>query len=126
MGTLTMTLLLSSCNTKETNQLNNIETGNPTVEEILVENENADIFLLNGIVYSNAEQIDWVVNQELTVGQEVLEITKQTSDSHDFSNGSATKLPVGTKIYEKIDGNGDIVIAIVEGKEIRYLGLREG
>jgi hypothetical protein len=100
-------------------------TGNPTVEEILQTNKDADIFVLNGIVYKNAEDIDWVNAKNLTLGEKVIEITKQTNDSKDFQNGTATNLPIGTRIYEPVE-KGDIYIAIVEDKEIRYLGLREG
>jgi hypothetical protein len=100
-------------------------TGNPTVEEILQNNKDADIFMLNGVVYTNAEDIEWVNAKKLTLGEEVVEISKQTTDSNKIENGTATKLPVGTKIYEPLE-KGDIYIAVVEGKEIRYLGLREG
>ena len=102
------------------------EMGNPTAEEILAENSDADIFMFNDVIYTNADNIDWVNEQELTLGNEVAEITQQTTDSEKFKNGTATKLPVGTKIYEPEAQTGDVYGVVIDGEEIYYFGLREG
>lgn len=132
LGILFVSFIVVACNSQtiENSDRKDYEgsqgsTGNPTAEDILLNNKDADIFVLNGIVYKNAEDIDWVNSKKLTLGEEVVEIKKQTKDSEAFENGFATKLPIGTKIYEPVE-KGDIYIAIVEDKEMRYLGLREG
>ncbi|SFL58744.1 hypothetical protein SAMN04487943_102339 [Gracilibacillus orientalis] len=119
-----LSIILVACN-NQTTENSEIHIGNPTAEEILTKNENADIFVLNGIVYSNAEDLEWVNEKELTLGEEVGEIKEQTNNSDEFENFTATKLTVGTKIYEPVEKSG-IYIVKVNDKEIRYLGLREG
>ncbi|WP_047985816.1 hypothetical protein [Ornithinibacillus californiensis] len=122
---LLLAMAMVACSNQATPKEPEIVLDNPTPEEILADNENADIFVINGIVYSNADHIEWVNEKELTLGEEVGEIKKQTSNSDEFENYSATLLPVGTKIYQPVE-KGDIYIVRVDGKEIRYLGLREG
>ena len=85
--------------------------------------EDADIFLLNGIVHSNMENVDWVQELAYTLGEEIGEITKQTDSAQEFENGTSNKLPVGTKIYRT---DTPLYIAIVDGKEIRYMEMIEG
>ncbi|MGM0878720.1 MAG: hypothetical protein ACQEWV_29565 [Bacillota bacterium] len=80
LGLFFVSLIISVCN-EETNNNSNTEgevIENPTVYR------DADIFMLNGIVYKNAEDIDWVNERKLTLGEEVTEITKQTTDSKQF------------------------------------------
>lgn len=122
---LFLSVIMVACSNQTTPKDSEIVIDNPTPEEILTENENADIFVLNGIVYSNAETIEWVNEKELTLGDEIGEIKIQTNNSVDFENYTATKLEVGTKIHETVE-KGDIYIVKVDDKEIRYLGLREG
>ncbi|KGP91815.1 hypothetical protein N780_15695 [Pontibacillus chungwhensis BH030062] len=114
-------LALAACNNETTES----DIGNPTAEEILSKNNEADIFVLNGVVYSNAEDLEWVYEKELTLGKEVGEIKKQTQEGDEFENLSASKLPVGTEIYAPVEKE-NIYIVKVNDKEIRYLGLREG
>ncbi|WP_407272471.1 hypothetical protein [Radiobacillus sp. PE A8.2] len=121
---LLSSIVLVACN-NQTNGINESDIGNPTVKEILTKNNDADIFVLNGVVYSNAEDIEWVNEMELTLGKDIGEIKKQTQESDEFENFTASKLPVGTKIYEPVE-KGDIYIVQVNDKERRYLGLREG
>jgi len=103
-------------------------THNPTPEEILSEDKNADIFVEGDLVYTNAQDIDWVNEEELTTGEEVGEIENQSDDSEDFENLTASKLSVGTKIYEPQEDaiGGSIYIVKTDDGEIRYLGLVEG
>ncbi len=102
-----------------------IYIGNPTVDQVLTKYQQTDIFLMNDIVYVNSEEIDWVKALDLTIGEEVMEITSQSKNSETFIEGTASILPIGTKIYKPLE-KGDIYIAVVKDKEIRYLGWREG
>ncbi len=95
---------------------------NPTPKDFL-KHENADIFLLGGIVYSNAQDVEWVSKLKYKLGKQIGEITKQTDKARSFKDGTANILPVGTKIYETDTG---AYIAIVNGKEIPYLKMIEG
>ncbi|WP_058306383.1 hypothetical protein [Gracilibacillus massiliensis] len=119
-----LVITLIACNNQPTDNSEQ-QIGNPTAEEILADNENADIFVLNNIVYSNAEDIEWVKEQDLTLGEKVAEINKQTSNSDELNNYAATQLAVGTDIHAPIENSG-ILIVIVDGEELRYLGLVEG
>ncbi|SDJ79324.1 hypothetical protein [Sediminibacillus albus] len=112
---------LAGCGNSQENTQSEV-IGNPTPEDFL-EDGNADIFLLSGIVYSNVEHVDWVKELDYTIGEEVGEITKQTDKAEDFGNGTSNILPIGTKIYET---DTQIYIAIVNDKEIPYLKMLEG
>ncbi|OIJ17222.1 hypothetical protein BKP37_01450 [Anaerobacillus alkalilacustris] len=121
-------ITLSACNNEQQLKMGEEEQlyiGSPTANEILSKNKREDIFLMNEVVYVNAEKIDWVKKADLTLGNAVFEVVRQSNDGEDFTEGTATKLPVGTKIY-KTNEKGDIYIAVVDGREIRYLGFREG
>jgi hypothetical protein len=107
-----LVLLLAAC----------ANNGNPQPKDFLKEDE-ADIFLFEDIVYSNAEDLDWVAELTYSLGEEAGEITSQSDRPFGFKNGTANKLPAGTKIYET---DTPIMIAIVEGKEIPYLAMIEG
>ncbi|MFJ7935112.1 hypothetical protein [Sporosarcina sp. NPDC096371] len=107
-------VVLTGCNTGY--------KGNPTPKDFLG-NKRADIFVLDEIVYSNAQDVDWVQGLDYTIVEQVAEITKQSGKAWGFTSGTANKLPVGTKIYNTDSG---FLIAIVEGEEIPYLGMYEG
>ncbi|MEC0229791.1 hypothetical protein [Paenibacillus alba] len=107
-------LMLAGCNQT---------THNPTAKEILVQNPNADVFQHKGIIYTNASNIEWVQQTELTIGEKVGVIKSQYKKGLTFENEMATKLPVGVEIF---DGGRSILIVKLEGKEIRYLGMIEG
>jgi hypothetical protein len=96
--------------------------GNPAPKDFL-KNAKADIFMLEDIVYSNAQNIEWVQQLDYKVGEQVGEITKQTDKAIVFTNGVSNKLPVGTKIYRT---NNAVYIAVIEGEEIPYLAMLEG
>lgn len=120
----TILVILSGCgqtqNTKLNTEVKSVE--NPTPQDFL-KKENADIFVLDGIVFSNATNVKWVEELEYTLGEEIGEIIKQSDKADEFTNGTANKLPVGTKIYET---DTQIYIAIADGKEIPYLKMVEG
>ena len=101
---------------------NQYTQGNPTPKDFL-DNDDADIFVLDDIVYSNAEDVEWVSDLDYKVGEEIAEITKQADSAFGFSDNTANKLPVGTKIYETWT---PAYIAIVDGREIAYLQMIEG
>lgn len=108
-------------------QLINIkETNNPTAIDILTEDPNVDIFQLQDIVYVNASNIDWVQNNELTVGEKIGVITKRYKNEKTFKNGMATVLQIGTEIYKPVEKIGPVLIVISNGNVTRYLGLIEG
>lgn len=96
--------------------------GNPTPKDFLGSSD-ADIFFLDSIVYSNAQDLEWVKELTYILGEQVGEITKNTDKARNFKNGTSNKLPVGTKIYET---DTPAYIVIVDGKEIPYLGMYEG
>lgn len=129
-GIMSISLIIAACSSQTNEQTagktgENDYIGKPTAKDILTNNEDADIFMLNGIVYSNAEEIEWVAKQELTLGKEIGKIKRQSKEGSEFENYTATKLPVGTIIYEPVE-KGDIYIVLIDNKQMRYLGLREG
>jgi len=132
-GILINSLLLISCSSETNEQVNGIKVneqtiinGNPTPEEILTIDKDADIFLIGDVVYKNAEEIEWVRELNLTLGEKSGVIKKNTNNISEFENYTATKLPIGTVIYSPVEKKGPIKIVIVDNKEIRYLGLIEG
>lgn len=116
---LILMFFLIGCND---GQIRSTSTGNPTPKDFL-ENEDADIFQMKGLVYSNAEDVEWVTELDYALGEKVGEITKQAEEASEFKNGTANKLPVGTEIFET---DTSAYIAIVDGKEIAYLKMVEG
>jgi PBP1b-binding outer membrane lipoprotein LpoB len=121
-------LMLTGCSqSKEINSAQpNDTTHNPTAKEILLQNPNADIFQLNGIIYSNADKIEWVQQVDLTLEKTLATIKKQYEDGMNFEDQMATQLPVGAEIYEPVKKSGAILIVKIKDVEIRYLGLIEG
>lgn len=101
--------------------------GNPTARDIIKDNGNADIFQWNdGLVYSNASNIVSVQELGLSKGEELGEITRQTSNKWLFKDGAATQLPVGTKVYKANDDDTYMLIIELEDEEIVYHALIEG
>ena len=101
--------------------------GNPTARDIIKENGDADIFQWNdGLVYSNASNTVSVQELGLTKGEELGEITRQTSNKWLFSDGAATQLPVGTKVYKANDDDTYMLIIDLDDEEIVYRALIEG
>lgn len=96
---------------------------NPTAKDILSLNHDADIFISDGYVFSNAGNLDWVRKQDYDLGEQIGEIQKRTGDYRRFKEWTASKLPVGTKIFET---NAPFYIAVVNGQEIPYIKLVEG
>lgn len=112
-------ILLVGCNNDNSGSPS---TSNPTARDYL-EYDNADIFLLDGYVFSNAQDVEWVTELEYKLGEQVGEITKQADKASSFKNGTANKLPVGTKIFAT---DTPAYIVIFDGEEIPYLKMTEG
>ncbi|WP_053074937.1 hypothetical protein [Ornithinibacillus californiensis] len=123
---LVLPLIVIACQKQSNDDNSNGDfiQGNPSPQEILSKDKDADIFSTLEVVYRNAEDDKSIKELELTLGKEYFEITKQTNNPDEFGSGSATKLPVGTKIYNT--SHPQVLIAVVDGKEIRYFGLIEG
>jgi hypothetical protein len=117
-------LLLTACS--QTKQHSSETIQNPTAEEILTENSDADIFQFKGIIYTNASKIEWVQQSKASIGKQVGKITKQYKDGIIFEDEMASKLPIDAEIFESGTKNGPILIIKINGKETKYLGLIEG
>jgi len=96
--------------------------GNPTPADFL-DNPEADIFYFGGVVYINAEHLDWAQQREYAKTELLGQIAKRTIDPDEFADGAASRLPVGTPVYRT---DTDIFIAVVGGKDIRYIKMVEG
>jgi|SRR5690625_3425350 len=125
---LFLSLVLVACGGNDGSEVEERTTHNPTPEEILSDDKDADIFVESNVVYMNAQNIEWVNEEEITAGEEIGEIKKQSDNSEEFEDFTATKLPVDTKIYEpEDDGIGGLIYIVkTDDEEIRYLGLVEG
>lgn len=121
-------ILLTACSQSvENNAESRVEaTHNPTAVEVLAQNADADIFQFQGIVYENADHVEWVQQDKLTIGERVGKITKPYQEGLPFEDGMATKLPTGAEIYEPAKKSGPVLIVKWNGNEKRYLGLLEG
>ncbi|WP_050632158.1 hypothetical protein [Bacillus andreraoultii] len=132
----TLLLVLAACSDKKTPASSEAQKGekqeaknehqiDSTLEEVLAEDTNADLFYLNGIVFVNAGDLKWVKELDNKIGDKIAEIKKQTTNPEEIKDQTATILPVGTKIYKLEDYPGPVYIAVVDEKEIPYLGLIE-
>ncbi|MDW0115351.1 hypothetical protein QTL97_14570 [Sporosarcina thermotolerans] len=98
--------------------------GNPSAEEVLTSDPEADIFQFEGLIYVNG--IDWVGELTLTKGAQVGEIKKRNDTDTNFENEMSNKLPVGAKIFSPIEKKGPILLVESEGKILKYHALIEG
>lgn len=123
MSVMMLIVVLAGCTLdSDGNASRTVTIGNPTPEDFLA-NDDADIFMLDDIVFVNAEHIDWVAERDYTVDAKVVEITNKTHKAPDFVHGTASMLPVGTPIYKT---DTAIYVAVVEDGEIPYLKMVEG
>ncbi|MCJ8008275.1 hypothetical protein ACFFF5_11605 [Lederbergia wuyishanensis] len=113
---------LSGCKSSESKE---ITIGNPTAEEVLRQDEKADIFQWDDLIYTT--NVDWVNELELTRNELIGEIQKSFIDfsTTPFENGMANKLPIGAKIYSAKQ-RGGILIVEFNNEEKYYLALVEG
>lgn len=100
-----------------------VTPGNPDANEILGLNPEADIFQWEDIIYST--NVEWVEKLELTKDEQIGEITKNSTNPEDFINGTANKLPVGTKIFSVKEAGGYLLVEYNQQLK-KYLMLVEG
>lgn len=91
-------------------------------EEMVQADDSIDIFVYNGNIYINAENIEWVnqLKPTLDQGSQLCKIKKLYEVGKPFEEYMATKLPVGTQIFLSKERRG-IMIALVDGRQIYYL-----
>lgn len=106
--------------------------GNPTVRDILGDNQDADILKLDGLVYGNVTDVDWVQDREYKKGGKIGEVRNKTQNSWWFRDRYATKLPEGTALYmtgdEEYQKEKPPTYVLVEykNKERIYIAYIEG
>ncbi|MGE6489233.1 hypothetical protein [Paenisporosarcina sp. NPDC076898] len=100
-----------------------VTPGNPDANEILGLNSEADIFQWGDIIYTT--NVEWVEKLELTKDEQIGEITKNSTNPDDFINGTANKLPVGTKIFSVKEDGGFLLVEYNQQLK-KYLMLVEG
>jgi hypothetical protein len=105
---------------------------NPTAKEILKSNPGADILRLDGLVYSNASDREWIDVKKYTKGEKIGEVQKMTTSTWLYQNFYASVLPVGTKIYslddegyQKGDAPGRVLVEY-NNELLVYQALIEG
>lgn len=119
-------LVTTGCQMRTAESEETVTIGNPTAADILEDDREADIFQYNNLIYTNASTIDWVQEDTYEKGPEIDEVRKQSMESDDFSDGTASKLPVGTKIFQVV-GNGQLLLMVEkDDQQIVYLALIEG
>ncbi|WP_456276310.1 hypothetical protein [Bacillus sp. AK128] len=116
-------LLMSGCSTAS--------TGNPTAQDILEENKDADIIKLDGLIYSrnmtNFNQPEGGYSKGAKIGV----IKAKTTNTLWYRNLYASKLPKGTEVFSADEEyqKGDapfIIIVEVDGELVDYHALIEG
>ena len=95
----------------------------PTPENLYSNDSEIDMFVYEGTAFVNAEDVDWVTEQDLTAG-ELAGTIEGTDADGGFEDWGATGLPEGTKIYET--GDGQIMLAGCEGEFGPFLQYGEG
>lgn len=97
---------------------------NASPKRILQNNSEADIFIIDNVVYHNALDVMWV--KELTLEADgLLGKIERTCVKENFNNWDATKLDVNTEIYQVAQRN-DILLAKVGAEFVPYLKYIEG
>lgn len=120
-----LVIFIAGCKLPAAGNEQTVTIGNPTATDILENDHNADIFQYNQLIYTNATTIEWVQEDSYDKGPQITEIRQQSTKSEEFSNGTASKLPVGTNIFQVV-GNGQLLLmAEVDGEQIIYLALIE-
>jgi hypothetical protein len=102
------------------------QIGNPTPADLLKADPAADIFLWQGIVCENATDIPWVsdwVKQHGLEDKSYVGQIERTGVQRWWRDADATKLPVGTPIYELSSG---LMAAVTAEATTVYLRLIEG
>ena len=95
----------------------------PTPENLYSTDNTIDMFVYQETAYVNAEDTDWVAEQEFVKGAMVGKI-KNSGVTQEFQDWDATILPVDTEIYETEDSQ--ILLAFCGEELIPYLKYVEG
>lgn len=120
---LTLLLVMAGCSNNTKFQTTTHSTGNPDVEEVFELYEDPDVLMWNDLVYIAG--VDWVDELELTQGELVGEVVKQTDEVDAFVNGAANRLEVGSGIYKSLEKNF-VLLVERDGEWVRYYALIEG
>jgi hypothetical protein len=119
---LAMFLFLSACGIAD--------SGKVTAKDVLKHNPDADIFQYEGFIYSNVTELEWFEERKESLAKEKLigEVKIQSTRSFGFKDFTATKLPVGTKIYSSSQGGKEsgVLILEIEGEDLFYMVMLEG
>ncbi|CAG9622946.1 hypothetical protein [Sutcliffiella rhizosphaerae] len=108
---------------------NSINNGNPTARDVIKKYPEADIIQMNGVVYSKVTHLDSTSYQ---IGSKIGEIKKQTNNSILYRDMYASKLRVGTAIFQAEGETVDqdfiplLIFAELEGTFSVYQALIEG
>lgn len=127
---LSIFVLLFVVGCSNSSESSNVEvhtTKNPTAEEILSLEPEANIFQFDGVIYQTG--IDWVEELTLTKDVQIGEIKNKNDTDTIFEDEMSNKLPVGAKIYSVKKGEGiggPILLVESKGKLLAYYGLVEG
>lgn len=96
-----------------------------TARDVLKQDPHADILKYKGRVHSNVTILDWFDSHKDQFEKHELlgEIKKQSTNRFWFSNMTATKLPIGTKVYKTSESETDFGVLFVyyEGEELFYM-----
>lgn len=95
----------------------------PTPENLYSTDNTIDMFVYQEAAYVNAEDIQWVSEQEFVQGAMAGKI-KNSGVTQEFQDWDATILPVDTEIYETEDAQ--ILFAFCGEELIPYLKYVEG
>lgn len=95
----------------------------PTPENLYSTDNTIDMFVYQETAYVNAEDTDWVAEQEFVQGAMAGKI-KNSGVTQEFQDWDATILPVDTEIYETEDAQ--ILLAFCGEELIPYLKYVEG
>lgn len=103
--------------------------GRVTARELLKQYPDEDIFQFEGRIFSNVTEVEWVKQKTSSYTKyELLGVIEyQSTKRFGFKDLTATKLPVGTKIYSTSEeGYGGFLIVEIDGIEFFYLEMLEG
>ena len=96
-----LVVVFNGCqNEKRDHPVTDETLGIPNAEERLSENPQADILMINQVTYINVEDLGYDNDKEYELGELVLTVQEQSTDGDEFEHGTASKLPVGTKVYK--------------------------
>lgn len=94
-----------------------------TVDDILSDNKDADIFKYHNLIYMNVESSPHINVKDFQRGESIGKIMYQSNDVNNFTNGTATKLPQGTKIYQTVGKGLSILTIEINDKNVIYMAL---